>query len=77
VPGPPLTCPVIALRGTEDPRASEAETLAWQRHTTGGFAMRSFPGGHFFLRDHAVEINRLIGERLAGVAARQPVPPAP
>ena len=77
VPGPPLTCPVIALRGTEDPRASEAETLAWQRHTTGGFAMRSFPGGHFFLRDHAVEINRLIGERLAGVAARQPVPPVP
>ncbi len=34
----------------------------------------AFPGGHFFLRDHAVEINRLIGEWLAGVAARQPVP---
>jgi surfactin synthase thioesterase subunit len=76
-PGPPLTCPVIALRGTEDPRASEAETLAWQRHTTGGFAMRSFPGGHFFLSNHAAEINRLIGERLAGVAARQPVDPVP
>ncbi|BCJ50473.1 thioesterase [Actinoplanes sp. NBRC 14428] len=70
VPGPPLTCPVIALRGNEDPLAGEAETLAWQWHTTGGFTMRSFPGGHFFPRDHAEEINRLIGERLAGVAAR-------
>jgi pyochelin biosynthetic protein PchC len=77
VPGPPLTCSVIALRGTEDPRASEAEILAWQRHTTGGFAMRSFPGGHFFLKDHAAEINRLIGEQLAAAATRRPVPPVP
>lgn len=72
VPGTRLTCPVIALRGTGDSHATEAETLAWQSHTTGGFSMRSFPGGHFFLKDHADEINRLIGEQLAGLAAAHP-----
>jgi surfactin synthase thioesterase subunit len=68
IPGPALSCPIIALRGVDDPHADEAETLAWQKHTTGGFEMHPFPGGHFFLNDHAAEIIRLVHGRLSAAA---------
>lgn len=70
VPGPPLHCPVIALRGDEDPMASLEETRAWSRHTTASFALKSFPGGHFFLNDHIPEILRMVSGHLDGVPQR-------
>ncbi|MBB6552342.1 thioesterase II family protein [Nonomuraea rubra] len=48
-PGPPLSCPITALGGTDDPTVSEAELSAWRRHTSGAFASARFPGGHFYL----------------------------
>ncbi|WP_373292744.1 thioesterase II family protein [Mangrovihabitans endophyticus] len=68
VPGPALGCPIVALRGVDDPHADEAETLAWQQHTTGGFEMHSFTGGHFFVNDHVAEVIRLVRGRLSAAA---------
>ncbi|MCF6473229.1 thioesterase [Nonomuraea sp. MG754425] len=48
-PGPPLSCPITALGGADDPTVPAAELSAWGRHTSGDFAAECFPGGHFYL----------------------------
>ncbi|MEU0442756.1 alpha/beta fold hydrolase [Streptomyces sp. NPDC006186] len=47
VPGDPLDVPVTALAATDDPRASVADTAAWEAHTRAGFTLRTLLGGHF------------------------------
>jgi surfactin synthase thioesterase subunit len=51
VPGPPLRCPITALVGAHDPKATIGETMAWAEHTTAEFTHHVFPGGHFFLQE--------------------------
>ncbi|GAA2515686.1 thioesterase II family protein [Winogradskya humida] len=64
-PGPPLTCPIVALTGDNDPRVTLDEARAWAAHTTGGFDLRTFPGGHFYLTAHQPAITTLISQHLA------------
>ncbi|GAA3790377.1 thioesterase II family protein [Amycolatopsis tucumanensis] len=52
VPGPPLPCPLTVFHGLHDPIVSAAEAGAWRRHTAGAFALRAFPGDHFFHHRH-------------------------
>jgi surfactin synthase thioesterase subunit len=40
-----MTC----LGGSSDPEIGAQDLEEWRRHTTGLFAVRMFPGGHFFL----------------------------
>jgi medium-chain acyl-[acyl-carrier-protein] hydrolase len=47
---PPLACPISAFGGLEDDRATQEELAAWQIQTCGTWALRMFPGDHFFLR---------------------------
>jgi medium-chain acyl-[acyl-carrier-protein] hydrolase len=49
VAGAPLGCPLTALGGAGDPGVTLAALEAWRVHTRGGFALRQFPGGHFFI----------------------------
>ena len=56
VPGAPLTCPVTALIGDDDPAVTPDEAAAWADHTTGPFELRIFPGGHFFLADRKQQV---------------------
>jgi medium-chain acyl-[acyl-carrier-protein] hydrolase len=46
---PPLSCPITALGGTDDPEVSASHLAAWRQQTCGPFSLRMFPGGHFFL----------------------------
>lgn len=46
---PPLELPITAYTGLDDPRAAREEVEAWSRHTARAFAVRTFPGGHFFI----------------------------
>ncbi|MFJ8728911.1 thioesterase II family protein [Streptomyces bauhiniae] len=62
-PGPRLTCPVTALVGDADPKASVEEADAWREHTTAGFDLRVFSGGHFYLTEHQDQVTA----RLAAV----------
>ena len=62
-----LDCPIVALVGDRDPKVTEAEARAWQRHTTGPFELRLFPGGHFYLTERAADVIGLISARLAGL----------
>ncbi|WP_141576730.1 thioesterase II family protein [Actinomadura sp. WMMA1423] len=76
-PGTVLSCPVVALTGDDDPQVTREEAAAWRECTTGGFRLEIFPGGHFYLNDHAEALIGLISELLAaperiGVAAPAP-----
>ncbi|MEU7717518.1 thioesterase II family protein [Streptomyces tibetensis] len=51
-----LPCPVAAYCGTEDRDVPEPAVGAWQAVTASGFALRAFPGGHFYLADHTRDL---------------------
>ncbi|GAA2908687.1 oleoyl-ACP hydrolase [Actinoplanes cyaneus] len=63
-PGPTLDCPVVALTGDNDPKVSIDEATAWSDHTSGGFELRVFPGGHFYLAQHQRAVINLISDQL-------------
>ncbi|MEU8123038.1 alpha/beta fold hydrolase [Spirillospora sp. NPDC049024] len=50
-PGPPLAAPLTALVGDADPHVDEEKARGWERATSGRFALRVLPGGHFYLAD--------------------------
>jgi medium-chain acyl-[acyl-carrier-protein] hydrolase len=45
----PLDCPITCFGGEQDPETTKETLSAWSRQTRSGFALRMFPGGHFFL----------------------------
>lgn len=51
-PGTRLSRPLTVLTGLDDPMVSVRDATGWAAHTTGGFRVRSFPGGHFYLERH-------------------------
>ncbi|MEV5839842.1 alpha/beta fold hydrolase [Nocardia sp. NPDC052112] len=65
-PGAQVRCPVTVLVGDRDPRVSRAEAEAWQTHTSGGFELREFPGGHFYLSERSVEVAAAVQRELVG-----------
>jgi surfactin synthase thioesterase subunit len=73
--GPQLRCPVLALVGDADPKVTIDEARSWAEHTTGRFTLRVFPGGHFYLNDHAPAVLAAISAYIAACsAAGRPTP---
>ena len=62
--GTPLSCPITVLIGNADPLVSADEAREWAQHTSGPFALRVFPGGHFFLTDHQRQVTQLVRKAL-------------
>lgn len=48
-PDAPLKCPIRAFGGETDHMVSKTELDAWRQQTSDSFALRMFPGGHFYL----------------------------
>lgn len=46
---PPLDCPITAFGGLEDAEVPLEDLRGWSEHTKGAFALKTFPGDHFFL----------------------------
>ncbi|MFD0345526.1 thioesterase II family protein [Kitasatospora aburaviensis] len=65
--------PITALTGDADPRASLEEVQDWAGHTTGGFEMRVFPGGHFYLAEQRRAVLDVLVEHLEGWRGARPV----
>ncbi|MFI5611141.1 thioesterase II family protein [Amycolatopsis sp. NPDC051903] len=63
-PGPPLTTPVVAFTGTDDPVASVDEVRSWADYTSAGFELVTLSGGHFFLTRHQDVVLRYLADRL-------------
>jgi medium-chain acyl-[acyl-carrier-protein] hydrolase len=60
----PLPCPLIALGGEADSRATLADLQAWRKLTHGEFALHLFPGGHFYLNEQTPALLAIIGRYL-------------
>ncbi|GAB3886063.1 hypothetical protein GCM10029964_049740 [Kibdelosporangium lantanae] len=60
VPSPPLTCPLTAVGGLDDPGVSTDDITAWARYTTGPVSTHFLPGGHFFPISHGPELRELV-----------------
>jgi medium-chain acyl-[acyl-carrier-protein] hydrolase len=45
----PLTCPITAFGGLQDPNVCTQDLEAWQDQTTDKFSLQRFAGDHFFL----------------------------
>jgi medium-chain acyl-[acyl-carrier-protein] hydrolase len=52
---PPLDCPVHAYGGAKDPNIHREHLEGWKEQTTASFALRVFPGGHFYLQTYRQE----------------------
>lgn len=59
----PLDLPLHVMLGLDDDITNE-QARAWQRETSRPLSVSYFSGGHFFIREHAAEIARVMGERL-------------
>ena len=67
----PLACPISAFGGILDEHVRHADVVAWSAETSGGFRVRMFPGGHFFLDDVTPRLLQAITDDLT--AHRAPV----
>ncbi|MFJ7070362.1 thioesterase II family protein [Streptomyces sp. NPDC101115] len=60
-PGPPLRVPLSLFTGEDDPVAHPGLAAPWAGRTTAATARHSWPGGHFYLFDHAAAVCHSIG----------------
>lgn len=59
-----LDCPMIVFGGTDDPKASREDLLAWGELSDGSFRMELFAGGHFFLHQDPAPLLRAVNREL-------------
>jgi surfactin synthase thioesterase subunit len=64
----PVEPPVTAYVGDQDPNVSPADVEAWAQVAPGGFSLRVFPGGHFYLEPERDALIRDLAGRI-GVAS--------
>lgn len=72
-PRPPLSTPVVVLTGDDDPQVTADEAQAWSAHTSAGFSLHTFKGGHFYLTRHQTEVLDIIRRTVVKECAAQPV----
>lgn len=62
--GVQVACPVTVFVGDGDPHVSVEAAQAWSGHTSGGFALHVFGGGHFYLTNLRTAVVRELSEVL-------------
>lgn len=69
IAGPPLDCSITALGGASDNLVSRVHLEAWRKHTTADFAIRIFPGGHFFIHSARSMVIAVLFPRLEQISS--------
>lgn len=64
----PLPCPLTAFGGMQDVEAQEESLRQWQSMTRAAFALRMFPGGHFFLQSAQADVLAALSSTLRAAA---------
>lgn len=73
-PGPfPLTCPIVALAGSEDKAVPAQEMMAWKKETSSFLNTHSVAGGHLFMLESPLEVTSILTTYVAH-ARRGPQP---
>ncbi|MGW5231255.1 thioesterase II family protein [Streptomyces nodosus] len=62
--GPQLHIPIAVFTGRNDPMAPPEAAAFWSEHTTARTTMHSWPGGHFYLFDHAQAVGSAIRQEI-------------
>lgn len=70
-PGAPLSCGISAYGGLQDAEVPRAELDAWREQTSGAFALRMFPGDHFFLNSARQTVLWALGSDLQRLLERR------
>jgi medium-chain acyl-[acyl-carrier-protein] hydrolase len=52
---PPLDLPITAFGGLQDDMVNIHQLRAWGKLTASNFTLKMYPGGHFYLKEPAVE----------------------
>ena len=63
-----LDCPILACGGHDDSDVTETDLDRWRYVTSGPFARRMFPGGHFYLQKERAELMSVLFHQLRFVA---------
>ncbi|HMC62928.1 MAG TPA: thioesterase domain-containing protein, partial [Candidatus Solibacter sp.] len=63
----PLACPVRAYGGAGDENVLREHLAAWAQQTSGSFALRLFPGGHFYWNADRAALEQALAEDLEGL----------
>ena len=61
----PFAFPIRAYGGVDDPNIRREHLEGWREQTTGTFAVRTFPGGHFYWQERAAEFRAALETDLA------------
>lgn len=61
-----LAIPLHVLGGASDKMVQINDLAAWQGYTSSTFAVRQFPGGHFFIKSALSEVSRYIAAAVMG-----------
>ncbi|MGI5531258.1 thioesterase II family protein [Streptomyces syringium] len=69
---PALSCPVTAVRGTEDTGHTEDDSRAWAEVSNGDFRFLPFPGGHFYLASAMEPLLRQLLQRFGPLPVVEP-----
>jgi surfactin synthase thioesterase subunit len=64
-PGSPVSAPITAFAGDQDPSVPTDGLAGWRDHTTGGCDVHRLRGGHFCLDRHQDRALAVIRQRLA------------
>jgi surfactin synthase thioesterase subunit len=62
--GPPLALPLTVWWSPDDRSVDEAQMRQWGALVSGEVRYRAFPGGHFFLVEHAAAVCRSVADAL-------------
>jgi medium-chain acyl-[acyl-carrier-protein] hydrolase len=63
--GPVLPYPISALTGAEDHHVPMTDVKEWEKHTSAGFTVRVFRGGHFFHREQAQAVLAAVADDIS------------
>jgi surfactin synthase thioesterase subunit len=63
--GAAVSCPIYAFAGDDDPIVDHDSVRGWSEFTMSEFAVRTFPGGHFFLTEHVREVAEEVEARIS------------
>jgi surfactin synthase thioesterase subunit len=67
-----FSVPIHALGGTDDKFVSQEDLLSWKNYTSSTFAMKTFTGGHFFIKTAEDDLLRHVSEVTAQYCCPDP-----